>query len=456
MLKNLQHTYLPAPKTKLGWFLCLFVFILCICLEKSAIHLWRFQLGYLACFFIAILSILYITIEYKSRSTTMKQKATNSKLQSKSKATGSSMTTTQSNDLLLGAIAGLLYAATLLDRTSTLLHSLLFVGLVVPLMQYVLLTSKRHVITWITKVVTYSKENKTFIKEDVESSNRSINTNKQLNNNSNDKDDEDSIKIERISLAVLVLIFTTITTLLTNGKLYGLCSILLALSILSLIFISIERIAIIGTCGIVGLLFVAVLLKHIRSDTFFNECIGMTLVGAIVIWRIKLNYSNRINLGNELVSASMLALPLSLPPLFVLYCMLAATNPWWLYSASMNKYSLLQPSITPSNVSLHALQIQSMVDLENLTYPLIFKPNECTTSSRGVTPIYNQQEALQYILQRDQSHAERTTLAQEFFQGPELSIFYFRFPYLSHGFIKTLGKPCFFLLSVYSLYYLLF
>ena len=440
MLKNLQHTYLPAPKTKLGWFLCLFVFILCICLEKSAIHLWRFQLGYLACSFIAILSILYITIEYKSRSTTMKQKATNSKLQSKSKATGSSMTTTQSNDLLLGAIAGLLYAATLLDRTSVLLHSLLFVGLVVPLMQYVLLTSKRHVITWITKVVTYSKENKTFIKEDVESSNRSINTNKQLNNNSNNnKDEEDSIKIERISLAVLVLIFTTITTLLTNGKLYGLCSILLALSILSLIFISIERIAIIGTCGIVGLLFVAVLLKHIRSDTFFNECIGMTLVGAIVIWRIKLNYSNRINLGNELVSASMLALPLSLPPLFVLYCMLAATNPWWLYSASMNKYSLLQPSITPSNVSLHALQIQSMVDLENLTYPLIFKPNECTTSSRGVTPIYNHQEALQYILQRDQSHAERTTLAQEFFQGPELSIFYFRFPYLSHGFIKTLG-----------------
>jgi hypothetical protein len=119
--------------------------------------------------------------------------------------------------------------------------------------------------------------------------------------------------------------------------------------------------------------------------------------------------------------------------------MINAQNPWWLRSDDMTKYSLLKPEISPPRLSLNAQMIRSKDDLYNVTFPKIFKPNECTTSSRGVAPIHNIKEGIEYIEKRDKAGLERTTLAQSFYKGQELSVFYVRYPYMSTGFIKTLG-----------------
>lgn len=83
-------------------------------------------------------------------------------------------------------------------------------------------------------------------------------------------------------------------------------------------------------------------------------------------------------------------------------------------------------------------------------FPLVFKPDQCTTNSRGVNIIHDMEEAKQYIQQRQIMEKETHTLVQEYFGGgEEFVIFYVQYPYLlewlpsvfyNRGFIKSIGR----------------
>ena len=375
--RTLLH-YLPQQIK--GWVVFLCTALTCVLLESAAWHPWRFQLLYLAVLFAGGLGA-YANLRYRSGA---------DRTQASFWHTVAVANRHQRNDVVRGAVGGLVCAAALVDRTSVFLHSLLFFGFLVPLLRALMLLAVGSISARIKTMGRGDLFRESFHAQDA--------------------------KIERIALALVGIATFLITGLLHRGILYGLCFVVGALATVSLVWKSIDRVVCLGTGGFVGLLAVVVVFKHTYLDSWFNLGAGMLVVLCLTCYLISRDVQNRITLGNELVNTMLLAVPLSFPIWFVLYCMLAATNPWWIKDGPMNKYSLLQPSITPSNVSLNAYQISNVGDLENLTFPLIFKPDECTTSSRGVIPVYSRQDALAYLKDRDQLHAERTTLAQDFFK----------------------------------------
>jgi len=98
-------------------------------------------------------------------------------------------------------------------------------------------------------------------------------------------------------------------------------------------------------------------------------------------------------------------------------------------------------SFVPPQYSLGSDVIKTYWDIEKIpasAYPVFFKPNECTGEARGISPIDNQEQAKEYLRIRNEERAERSTVVQHFHNsGGEATIIYYRYPYYSHGFLKT-------------------
>jgi hypothetical protein len=110
-----------------------------------------------------------------------------------------------------------------------------------------------------------------------------------------------------------------------------------------------------------------------------------------------------------------------------------STNPFWSQHPldAMVKSTLLDA--LPVDTRPWHTVIRTTDDLDLLTslgYPLIFKPDVCSTDSRNVSKIHSRSEALAYLQARDKWGVPmaRQTLAQALAPGEEVSIMYRRFP----------------------------
>jgi hypothetical protein len=421
--------YLPR-QTK-GKLTSLFTASSCIFLETVAYHRWRFQISYLLFLYAAVLTV-YTSARCKSDGSRWKLVVVPDK--------------EQRNDILLGAGIGFLGAAAFLDRTAVIMHTLLFAGFLLPMLKIFLdQVALKNVTAWITPYFHLQHVLPAKVKNKDKDDLRQVSDVESLiSTHSSNKLHKNIIKIEQLSLTIVIMVVVAINSVLQSGIIHGLFFIVGSFAMMSLLSKSIGKIVFLPA-GAIAVVFTIYLKHGIKHPYLVTTVLPALLVVIYVVtaWLHVIcrqsGINSRIDIANDVLKTFMFSLPLSVFLWFVIFLSVAGTNSWWVDDIPMTKYSLLQPSITPANVSLHAHQIKGYKDLENLTYPVIFKPNECTTSSRGVEPIYNRNGAIKYLNERDRMHAERTTLAQEFFKGPEISIFYARYPYLSSGFIKTLG-----------------
>jgi hypothetical protein len=133
----------------------------------------------------------------------------------------------------------------------------------------------------------------------------------------------------------------------------------------------------------------------------------------------------------------------------VVFAGLMATNPSWAFVERNTKMELLQRLGAGEDFILHPKQVCTVEDarkLSNESYPLILKPGMCTTSNKGVRPVTNVSEVLEYLesspirgpsIQRGGcfTMAQRMLVSKK-----EFVIFYMRYPYQNRGFIKVLGE----------------
>ena len=109
-----------------------------------------------------------------------------------------------------------------------------------------------------------------------------------------------------------------------------------------------------------------------------------------------------------------------------------STNPFWAHRplTDMAKSTLLDA--LPAEFRPWQAIIRTPADLDTLQhqhYPLIFKPDICSTDSRNVSKIHSRSEALAYLQARNLGVSlARQTLAQALAPGEEVSIMYRRFP----------------------------
>eukprot|EP00591_Stephanopyxis_turris_P004505 CAMPEP_0195524294 /NCGR_PEP_ID=MMETSP0794_2-20130614/24017_1 /TAXON_ID=515487 /ORGANISM="Stephanopyxis turris, Strain CCMP 815" /LENGTH=427 /DNA_ID=CAMNT_0040654477 /DNA_START=680 /DNA_END=1963 /DNA_ORIENTATION=- len=140
---------------------------------------------------------------------------------------------------------------------------------------------------------------------------------------------------------------------------------------------------------------------------------------------------------------------------FVAYWSLTATNFGWTHNIRDFSKSFTLSELTPT-LRLNAVSLVEPDTIDEVTrtfcqdddyksskvgcYPLVFKPDQCTTDSRGVQVIHTKEEALIYIKERDDARKEECTMIQQYYnEGEEFVIFYVRFPYRRKGFIKSIG-----------------
>jgi len=159
-------------------------------------------------------------------------------------------------------------------------------------------------------------------------------------------------------------------------------------------------------------------------------------VFAVLWWK---RYSKK---GAEYLVRSVFLFPFLLAALFffIYWALVSSNTTWTLEDDPYTKASLL--AHVPEKYSLGSRVVYGYDDVLKIPlseYPLFFKPNECSRSSRGTAVVENLEQALAYLRVRDKKQVERGTLVQRFHNtGGEATVIYYRFPHWSHGRLKTL------------------
>lgn len=163
--------------------------------------------------------------------------------------------------------------------------------------------------------------------------------------------------------------------------------------------------------------------------------IAFVAIFAALWWK---KYSSR---GAEYLVRSVFLFPFLLATLFfcIYWSLVSSNTTWTLEEDPYTKGSLL--AHVPAKYSLGSRVVYGYEDVLKIPlseYPLFFKPNECSRSSRGTAVVENLEQALAYIRVRDRKQVERGTLVQRFHNsGGEATVIYYRFPHWSHGKLKT-------------------
>ena len=138
------------------------------------------------------------------------------------------------------------------------------------------------------------------------------------------------------------------------------------------------------------------------------------------------------------------------------YWALVSTNYFWIrllggrrglgHVSKSGTLSQLDPGINLRASRLGAVQLNNLTHISELIhgrgfqFPLIAKPDECTTSSRAVDVIRNLEEARGYFVERYKAHKETGTMLQDMYKGgKEYVVFYVRFPWEKSGRLKSIG-----------------
>ena len=144
---------------------------------------------------------------------------------------------------------------------------------------------------------------------------------------------------------------------------------------------------------------------------------------------------------------------------FLAYWMLLSTNYFWVRAVTGDAHdgvghvsksgtlSELDPALTLHSSRVGSVQITNfshvleVIEKSGRKFPFIAKPDECTTSSRGVDVIRDAHDAHDYFLGRCEAQKERATMFQDIYHGgKEFVIFYVRFPWERSGRLKSIGS----------------
>jgi hypothetical protein len=124
----------------------------------------------------------------------------------------------------------------------------------------------------------------------------------------------------------------------------------------------------------------------------------------------------------------------------VFYTLLCPNTFWMQPKTPYTKWAVLDhvpPAFSLGNVLVRApLQIPEVA--EELGYPLVLKPNQCSRSSKFVVPIDDEAQFRRYLELRTEERPEADSLAQHLFRdGGEATLWYYRWPYSPRGGLKT-------------------
>lgn len=141
------------------------------------------------------------------------------------------------------------------------------------------------------------------------------------------------------------------------------------------------------------------------------------------------------------ITRAIIATPMVFGLLFLcaFWC-LVSVNTFWMQDEPYTKSQVL--SYLPPDVSLGHRTVRHEDDLASIgpdEYPIVLKPDICTRGGAGVSPIDNANQAAAYISERDKTRPEHLSVLQTLHtSGNEAVLFYYRFPYSSRGWIKTI------------------
>lgn len=159
-----------------------------------------------------------------------------------------------------------------------------------------------------------------------------------------------------------------------------------------------------------------------------------------VRWRK--NDPDRLTIVQSGVQALAIAPVLALLACFLVYWAMLSMNWMWMEAPHFSKYYML--NLLGPAVSLNARElrdINSIRNLQGMKYPVVIKPSVCTTNSRNVKKCESFSCMQDYVETRahDLSRGDKSWVIQDYHDGQEVVVFYYRPAYMQQGYIKTIG-----------------
>lgn len=153
----------------------------------------------------------------------------------------------------------------------------------------------------------------------------------------------------------------------------------------------------------------------------------------------------------EILRSAVALLITVLSALVLVYWVMLSINPFWMRADRISKFETLHR--LPHDVNLGVREVSSLNDLEfyktklEKQFPVVIKPSICTTNSRNVQKCSDYKCLEKYLRERitngplnDQKNGNMGAwVIQEYAPKTEGVVFYYKFPYMSKGFIKNIG-----------------
>ncbi|UJR07454.1 hypothetical protein I4U23_011741 [Adineta vaga] len=178
----------------------------------------------------------------------------------------------------------------------------------------------------------------------------------------------------------------------------------------------------------------------------FIICVLFSMNTILIVWlRRSLLINIDENASIPLIQGTLLTMVTLVIVPFVTICIFLSINSFWIHSNEISKFELLQRLGDVS--SLHTTRIESISDIQQWnikggTFPVIIKPNICTTNSAGVRLCHDLNCLIQYVEERKEIEFRQnytSWIIQDAANGKEVVVFFFRYPYYKKGFVKSVG-----------------